>query len=171
VGRFLLRRLRLGRCLHLRRLGLSLLGLRRAWLLAGLILAAAPAAAMPLRRPKTICLGRPHLWLGLGRFCRHACTSWHISLLRICVAGPSFPKVGARSLCAPRVLVGRGNGGEQLLFPIRNRRDCGESLLARNQSLFPWNYSLFTASVALATEADELCDEKPNKRKVALPGY
>ena len=72
------RLLRHGRLALLRLLGI--LSLRGA-LLAGLVFAATPAAPMPLRRPETVALGGPHLWLGLGWFCRHACTSWHIVLL------------------------------------------------------------------------------------------
>jgi hypothetical protein len=46
-------------------LGLGLLGLGRT-LLAGFVLAAAPATPMPLRLPRTIGRGRPQISLGLG---------------------------------------------------------------------------------------------------------
>jgi hypothetical protein len=117
MGGLLLRglRLRLGRlCLH--RLGLGLLRLRCTWL-AGFILAAAPAAAMPLRRPKAIGLGWPRFGLGLCRFCRHACTSWHISFVCICVTGPRLPWLELHPFSTPYVLAGRGIGGE-LLFSL-----------------------------------------------------
>ena len=80
LGRSLLGRLRRRLLLRrLLRLHLGLLGLRRA-LLARLVLAAAAAAAMPLRRRLTIVRRGPHFRLGLGWFCRHACTSWNVTL-------------------------------------------------------------------------------------------
>ena len=68
--------LRRWRCLQLRLLALRLLGAG----VARFILAAAPAAAMPLRLTLAVCRARPHFWLGLRWFCRHTCTSWHILL-------------------------------------------------------------------------------------------
>jgi hypothetical protein len=71
-GRLLRSRLcGLRRLLHLR-----LLALRRA-LLARFVLAAAAAAAMPLRRRLTVVRSGPHFRLGLSWFCRHAYTSWN----------------------------------------------------------------------------------------------
>ena len=67
---------------------------------AGFVLAAAPAAPMPLRLSLAIGRGWPQFRLGLRRFCRHACTSWHfadcfVALLDLSVscraAGPSSP--------------------------------------------------------------------------------
>jgi hypothetical protein len=78
LGRSLLGRLRRRLLLGRRLQHLGLLGLRRA-LLARLVLAAAAAAAMPLRRRLTIVRRWPHFWLGLGWFCRHAYTSWNFT--------------------------------------------------------------------------------------------
>jgi hypothetical protein len=76
LGRRLLSLLRRLLLLWLQRL--RLLALRRA-LLARFVLAAAAAAAMPLRRRLTVVRSGPHFWLGLGWFCRHAYTSWNIA--------------------------------------------------------------------------------------------
>jgi hypothetical protein len=78
LNRPLLGRLRRRLLWRLRLLHLGLLGLGRA-LLARLVLAAAAAAAMPLRRRLTIVRCWPHFWLGLGWFCRHAYTSWNLA--------------------------------------------------------------------------------------------
>jgi hypothetical protein len=63
------------------RLGLwkALLRLRRA-LLAVLVLAAAPAAPVPLRLHLAVGRGWPQIGLGRRRFCRHACTSWQCAV-------------------------------------------------------------------------------------------
>jgi hypothetical protein len=83
----LVRRSRLGLLWRrYRRLCLPLLSLGRARL-AGLVLAAAPAAPMPLRLPLAIGRGWPQFRLGLGRFCRHACTSWHFAVWCIAFLG------------------------------------------------------------------------------------
>jgi hypothetical protein len=65
--------------LGLLRLGLLRLGLLRLGraLLAGFVLAAAAAAAMPLRLSLAIVQSGSQLRLGRGRFNRHACTSWY----------------------------------------------------------------------------------------------
>jgi len=49
-------------------------------LLAGFVLAAAPAAPVALRGRLTIVGRRPHFRLGLDRFSCHACTSWYVSI-------------------------------------------------------------------------------------------
>jgi hypothetical protein len=64
-GRLVLDDWRLRWRLRLLCLGLGLLGLGRT-LLAGFVLAAAPATPMPLRLPRTIGRGRPQISLGLG---------------------------------------------------------------------------------------------------------
>jgi hypothetical protein len=87
----LLRRLRLNWRLRLLYRGLLRLG--RARRLIRFILAAAAAAPMPLRLSLAVGLGWPHFGLGLGRFCRHACTSWHIALLYI-----TLPELSTRAL-------------------------------------------------------------------------
>ena len=61
-----LNRLRL-RCLRLRRLDPACL--------TALVLAAAPAAPMSLRRPLPVSRNWPQFNLGLCQFCRHACAS------------------------------------------------------------------------------------------------
>jgi hypothetical protein len=79
LGRSLLGRLRQRLLLRLLlRLHLGLLGRRRA-LLARFVLAAAAAAAMPLRGRLTVVRRWPHFKLGLGWFCRHAYTSWNVT--------------------------------------------------------------------------------------------
>ena len=55
--------------------------------LAGFILAAAPAAPMPLRLPLAVGRGWPQIGLRLRRFCRHACTSWHFAIWCIALPG------------------------------------------------------------------------------------
>ena len=48
--------------------------------LAGFVLAAAPPAPMSLQLHLAIDRCWPQFSLGLGRFCRHACTSWHSAI-------------------------------------------------------------------------------------------
>jgi hypothetical protein len=94
--------LRRGLLLGRRRL-LRVMLLRRSVLLAGLVLATAPAAAMPLRLSLTVGLGRPHFRLGLSQICRHACTSWCIANLMRCLRCLNRSLVGRWSTCAARI--------------------------------------------------------------------
>jgi hypothetical protein len=74
---------RWGRALCLR---LRLLRLERARL-AALILTPAPPAPMSLRLPLAIGRNWPQFSLGLRRFCRHECTSWHFAIRCIALPG------------------------------------------------------------------------------------
>jgi hypothetical protein len=102
LGRSLLGRLRRRLLLRLLlRLYLGLLGRLRA-LLARFVLAAAAAAAMPLRRRLTIVRCWPHFKLGLGWFCRHAYTSWNVTTGFIGLWGSTaFKVVSLASLAVP----------------------------------------------------------------------
>src|ERR1035438_7859025 len=82
------RRLRHFGLLCRRRLCLHLLRLECAWL-AAFVLAAAPAAPMPLRLSLAYGRDRPQLRLRLRRFCRHEFTSWHCAVLCIVLLSES----------------------------------------------------------------------------------
>jgi len=127
--------------------GLSLL---RLWcaLLAGLILAAAPAAPMPLRLTLAVGLGWPQLWLGLRRFCRHACTSWHIAIWCIHLMNSAF-SCGVLSLPCPTLVqdwTEFATAGCFLLLS-EQRGFCSEAMLARNLPRSPGTYDALTVSV------------------------
>src|ERR1700739_2825630 len=69
------------------------------------VLAAAPAAPMPLRLALAVGRARPHFGLGLGRFCCHACTSWHFTVG--CIAISAQPITGETELpLRPSILMG-----------------------------------------------------------------
>jgi len=167
AGRFGLS-LRLRRRL-LRDWGLALLGLLGilslgAALLAGLVFAATPAAAMPLRRPKTVALGGPHLWLGLRWFCRHACTSWHIVLLvHFKLRDWIHSEEVDRSPLARHASGKDGGIGGGLFFSGAVKR-CDETKPVAMRSRIPRSYSVFPANEADRTGATFHCERDNSVR-------
>lgn len=63
---------------------------------------------MPLRLALADCRARPQFRLGLRRFCRHACTSWHFTVGCIALLDKSRPW-GTRDFhYLPSLQVGKG---------------------------------------------------------------
>ena len=135
--------LRFGLRLHglrLRRTLQLLLALLPLWgtLLASLVLAAAPAAPVPLRLPLAIRWGRPHLYRGLRRFCCHACTSWHLAMGCFALPDPAravgaMPRPDACRLSIAGLLLSRRRNPN---LPEPVKIGWG-SLLGRNLSRIP----------------------------------
>jgi hypothetical protein len=63
--------------------------------------------------------------------------------------GPAFPWRVLLPFARHTSWSGRGNWWRAVLFPIRNRKERGETSFARRLSSFLRSYSLFTASQAL----------------------
>ena len=151
-------------------LGLGLLRLRRA-LLAGFVLAAAPAAPMPLRLSLAVGRGGPKLRLGLRRFCCHACTSWHIASWCFVFIDSAFFLRGAEfPLPAARPDLDRERDG----WRSTSFRSTGKLPLsdARTQSTtIPWNLRSFKSECALfAKHPATFSQAKPHSSN-AGPGY
>src|SRR6185437_6589872 len=115
--------------------GLLHLGLLRVLgrLLSRFVLAAASAPPMPLRLHLTVVRCRPQLRRGLGDVCRHACTSWCVTLVEFLNLSflptkcgnrrwkPSlFEPHGLRIPPATPVVTGKPSGYDAAVYAVRH---------------------------------------------------